>query len=73
MSRNCPLTGKHPVSGNARSHSLVATRRRWGVNLQKAKIEVNGKMVTVRISTSALRTLRKANEVSEKKTEAAAN
>ena len=56
MSRNCPLTGKHPVSGNARSHSLVATRRRWGVNLQKAKIEVNGKMVTVRISTSALRT-----------------
>ena len=73
MSRNCPLTGKHPVSGNARSHSLVATRRRWGVNLQKAKIEVNGKMVAVRISTSALRTLRKANKVSEKKTEAAAN
>ena len=73
MSRNCPLTGKHPVSGNARSHSLVATRRRWGVNLQKAKIEVNGKMVTVRISTSALRTLRKANTVSEKKTDAAAN
>ena len=35
--------------------------------------EVNGKMVTVRISTSALRTLRKANKVSEKKTEAAAN
>ena len=72
MSRNCPLTGKHPVSGNARSHSLVATRRRWGVNLQKAKIEVNGKMVTVRISTSALRSLRKSNKVSEKKTEAAA-
>ena len=73
MSRNCPLTGKHPVSGNARSHSLRATRRRWGVNLQKARVEVDGKMVTMKISTSALRTLRKANKVSAQKSEAAAN
>lgn len=73
MSRNCPLTGKHPVSGNARSHSLIATRRKWGVNLQKAKIEVNGKMTTVKISTSALRTLRKANKVNAEQTEVSAN
>lgn len=74
MSRSCPLTGKHPVSGNARSHSLRATRRRWGVNLQKAKVmDENGKMVTIKISTSALRTLRKANKVSAQKSEAAAN
>lgn len=58
MSRYCPLTGKGPVSGNARSHSLRATRRRWGVNLQKVKID--GK--TYRISARALRTLRKAEK-----------
>lgn len=38
MSRVCPLTGKKPTSGNNRSHSLRATRRRWGVNLQKVKL-----------------------------------
>lgn len=66
MSRTCPVTGKSPVTGNNRSHSLRATRRRWGVNLQKAKIEVDGKMTTVRISTSALRTLRKAQRAKAK-------
>lgn len=59
MSRKCPLSGKHPVSGNNRSHSLRATRRKWNVNLQKATIIVDGKKTKVRISTSALRTLRK--------------
>jgi len=60
MSRKCPLSGKHPVTGNNRSHSLRATRRKWNVNLQKATIvDENGKKVKVLISTSALRTLRK--------------
>lgn len=79
MSRTCPLTGKKPQYGNNRSHSLRATRRRWNVNLQKATIMVDGKKTVVRISTSALRTLRKNKKVSkpvvapiaEKKVEAA--
>lgn len=58
MSRKCVITGKGPVSGNNRSHSLRATRRRWNVNLQKVNIIVDGKRVT-RISAKALRTLRK--------------
>lgn len=62
MSRSCPLTGKHTVTGNMRSHSLRSTRRTWKVNLQKAKIMVNGKLTSVRISTNALRTLRKGNK-----------
>lgn len=53
--------------GNNRSHSLRATRRRWNVNLQKATIMVDGKKTTVRISTSALRTLRKNNKANEAK------
>ena len=59
MSRVCVLTNKGPMSGNNRSHSLRATRRKWGVNLQKVKLEINGKVQTVRISARALRTLKK--------------
>lgn len=74
MSRKCPLSGKHPVSGNNRSHSLRATRRKWNVNLQKATIIVDGKKTKVRISTSALRTLRKNQKnVTTNKSEAVAN
>ena len=59
MARVCVITGKKPMSGNARSHSLRATRRKWGVNLQKVKLEINGRVQTVRISARALRTLKK--------------
>ena len=47
MSRVCPLTGKAPLSGNARSHSLRATRRRWNVNLQPVKVEIDGRVCRV--------------------------
>ncbi len=59
MSKVCPVTGKGPVSGNARSHSLRATRRRWNVNLQRFKVNVDGKLVEVRMSARAYRTLNK--------------
>ncbi|MGI6377965.1 50S ribosomal protein L28 [bacterium] len=60
MARICMITGKSSISGNSRSHSLVATRRKWGVNLQKVKLEIDGRVRTVKISTRALRTLKKA-------------
>lgn len=60
MSRVCPVTGKKPMYGNNVSHSFRHTRRRWNVNLQTATIVVDGKKQRVRISTSALRTLRKS-------------
>ena len=63
MSRRCIITGKGPVSGNNRSHSLRATRRRWNVNLQKTTLEIDGRKVQVRISAKALRTLRKGQTV----------
>ena len=58
MSRKCPVTGKTPMSGNNRSHSLRATRRKWNVNLQNATIMVDGKPQKVRVSARALRTLK---------------
>ena len=57
MARICPVSGKGPKSGNRRSHSLRATRRRWGVNLQKFQVEVDGEVRTVRMSARAYRTL----------------
>lgn len=58
MSRVCEVSGKGPLSGNARSHSLRATRRRWNVNLQKVHMIVDGKPKTVKVSARALRTLK---------------
>ena len=45
MSKKCPITGKGPVSGNNRSHSLRATGRRWNVNRQKRKLGIDGQVV----------------------------
>ena len=49
------------MSGNKRSHSLRATRRKWNVNLQKVTVMVDGKPQRIRISTRALKRLKKAN------------
>lgn len=58
MSRVCAITGKRAMSGNNRSHSLRATRRKWNVNLQNVTITVDGKPKRVRISAHALKTLK---------------
>jgi large subunit ribosomal protein L28 len=36
------VCGKGPSFGNSRSHSMVATRRRFNPNLQKVRISVGG-------------------------------
>ena len=65
MSKYCPITGKGPMTGNNRSHSLRATRRRWNVNLQKRKININGPVVVIRMSNRAYRTLKKTVKAAE--------
>ena len=67
MSRRCPITGKVPISGFNVSHSMRHTKRRFNVNLQKTTIMVDGKMKSVRISTAAMRTLRKNAKKAEVK------
>ena len=59
MSKVCAISGKGPLTGNKRSHSLRATRRKWNVNLQKVNVVVDGKPQKLRISARALRTLKK--------------
>lgn len=58
MSRVCAITGKGPLSGNKRSHSLRATKRKWNVNLQTVKVMVDGKPKKIRVSARALKTLK---------------
>ena len=62
MSRICPITGKRPISGNKRSHSLRATRRRWDVNLHTYRIVIDGQECKVRMSARAYRTLNKSTK-----------
>ena len=63
MSKVCAITGKGPLSGNKRSHSMRASRRNWNVNLQKVKVVVDGKPQTIRISARALKTLKNKNAI----------
>jgi large subunit ribosomal protein L28 len=42
MPKVCHVCNKGPAFGNSRSHSMVATKRRFDPNLQKVRILVNG-------------------------------
>ena len=42
MAKVCHSCGKGPSFGNSRSHSMVATKRRFDPNLQKVRIVVGG-------------------------------
>lgn len=57
--KSCDITGKTKQYGNNVSFSQRHTKKVWQPNLQKKTIVVNGKKVRMKISTSALRTLRK--------------
>ena len=61
MSKVCQLTGKRPVAGNNVSHSNRKTKRRFVPNLQKKRIFIpeTDQLVTLRLSTSALRNINK--------------
>jgi large subunit ribosomal protein L28 len=42
VAKVCFSCGKGPAFGNSRSHSMVATRRRFNPNLHKVRIQVGG-------------------------------
>jgi large subunit ribosomal protein L28 len=61
MSRVCEITGKKAIVGNKVSHSNAKTKRKFNVNLQVKKFYLpeEDKWVTLKISTSALKTINK--------------
>ena len=57
--RVCDITGKGKQYGNNVSFSQRHTKKVWEPNLQKKTLVVDGKKVTLKLSTQALRTLKK--------------
>jgi large subunit ribosomal protein L28 len=57
--RVCDITGKGKQFGNNVSFSQRHTKKVWEPNLQKKTLIVDGKKVTLKVSTQALRTLKK--------------
>ncbi len=53
--RECYITGRKARSGNKRSHAMNKTKRRWGANVQKVRIMVDGKPKRVYVSARALK------------------
>ncbi|GHA66107.1 50S ribosomal protein L28 [Pontibacter akesuensis] len=61
MARVCDLTGKRPRVGNNVSHANNKTKRRFNPNLQKKRFYIpeEDAWITLKVSTSALRTINK--------------
>jgi large subunit ribosomal protein L28 len=61
MARVCQVTGKVPMGGNKVSHSNIKTKRRFLPNLQKKRFYLaeEDKWITLKLSTTALRTINK--------------
>jgi large subunit ribosomal protein L28 len=61
MAQVCDLTGKKAMKGNNVSFSNRRTKRRFKANLQNKKffIEETGEWITLKVSTSAIKTINK--------------
>ena len=57
--QKCDITGKGKQYGNNVSFSQRHTKKVWKPNLQTKTLTVDGKKVTLKVSTQALRTLKK--------------
>jgi len=59
MSRVCELTGKKAMVGNNVSHAMNKTKRKFNANLIKKRFYIpeEDKWITLKLSTSALKTI----------------
>ncbi|MDH4330823.1 MAG: 50S ribosomal protein L28 [Candidatus Moranbacteria bacterium] len=57
MSRNCDVCGRGTQSGHSRSHSNIATKRKFKVNIQTKKIDG----VTKKLCTKCIKTMSKVS------------
>jgi large subunit ribosomal protein L28 len=55
MSKVCAICGKKPGFGNNRSHSMVATRRRFNPNLQRVRVLLEGRPTRAYVCTRCLK------------------
>lgn len=61
MSKVCELTGKKAMVGNNVSHAMNKTKRKFCTNLIKKRFYLTeeDKWITLKLSTSALKTINK--------------
>ncbi len=59
MSGRCEICERKPMHGNNVSFSQRRTRRRFVLNVQHRRLEINGVMRTVNVCTRCLRTMSK--------------
>ena len=61
MARVCDITGKRARVGNNVSHANNKTKRKFYPNLQKKRFYIpeEDKWITLKVSTSAIRTINK--------------
>ncbi len=55
MAKVCHSCGKGPAFGQSRSHSMVATKRRFNANLQKVRIMIGPTARRVNVCTRCLK------------------
>jgi large subunit ribosomal protein L28 len=55
MARVCEICGKGPQFGHRISHAHNVSKRRWNVNLQPVRAQVNGGTKRLRVCTECLR------------------
>ena len=55
MSKVCAVCGKKPSFGHNRSHSMVATKRRFNPNLQRVRVVLKGKPTRAYVCTRCLK------------------
>ncbi len=61
MPKVCQITGKKALVGNNVSHAMNKTKRRFEINLIKKRFYLTDqeKWITLKLSTSALKTINK--------------
>jgi len=66
--KKCEISGKGKQFGHNVSFSQRKTNKVWEPNLQKKTLFIDGKKIKVKISTSALRTLKRKGIIDPKPT-----
>ena len=55
LSKVCAICGKKPSFGHNRSHSMVATKRRFNPNLQRVRVLLAGRPTRAYVCTRCLK------------------
>lgn len=55
MSKECAICGKKPMTGHNISHAHNVSNRRWLPNLQKIRVEIDGKARKAWVCTQCIK------------------